>query len=131
MACSSDQPSIKKIRFVKQAEPVWEGVYTAADPSVIRDGDTLRMYYSSLLINPTEKLLIAGAKSVDGLNWIPSDNIVGEESVALDVTPGTWDDHLEAVAVLKEGDEMLIYHIRTLLFSINTVGAITDVDSQS
>jgi beta-xylosidase len=110
MSCSKDEPKGGKIKFTKHPDPVWQGEFTAADPSVIRDGDTLRMYYSSLVVSPTEKLLIAGAKSVDGINWIPSNEIVGEESVALDVTADTWDDHLEAVAVLKQGNEMWMYY---------------------
>lgn len=109
-ACTKDEPTREKISFNKRPEPVWEGVFTAADPSVIRDGDTLRMYYSSLLLNPTEKLLIAGAKSTDGLNWIPSNNFQEQESVALDINPNAWDDHLEAVAVLRQGDEIWMYY---------------------
>ena len=109
-ACAKDETGSRKIVFKKRAEPVWEGVFTAADPSVVRDGDTLRMYYSSLLVSPTEKLLIAGAKSIDGINWIPSDNVRGKESVALDIQSNTWDDHLEAVAVVKQGNEMWMYY---------------------
>ena len=109
-ACTKDEPTSGKIKFKKQTEPVWEGVFTAADPSVIRDGDTLRMYYSSLLVSPTEKLLIAGAKSRDGINWIPSNNVIGNESVALDINPNAWDKHLEAVTVLKQGNETWMYY---------------------
>lgn len=109
-ACAKDEPTGGKIVFKKQTEPVWQGVYTAADPSVIRDGDTLRMYYSSLLVSPAEKLLIAGAKSIDGLHWIPSDNITGKESIALDVNSSSWDKHLEAVAVLRQGNETWMYY---------------------
>jgi beta-xylosidase len=109
-ACTKDEPASKKIEFKKQAEPVWEGVFTAADPSVVRDGDTLRMYYSSLIASPTEKLLIAGAKSIDGLNWIPADNIKAKESVALDINSSAWDNHLEAVAVLKQDNKMWMYY---------------------
>jgi len=99
------------IQFTKNPEPVWEGEYTAADASVIRDGDTLRMYYSSLLITPEDKLLIAGAKSVDGIHWIPTDNNEdGKESVALEINAGQWDNHLEAVSVLKQGDETWMYY---------------------
>src|SRR5688572_7083887 len=109
-ACADDEPSSEGIEFKKHTEPVWEGVFTAADPSVSRDGDTLRMYYSSLLMSPVEKLLIAGAKSIDGRNWIPANNVEGEECVALDVDANTWDDHLEAVAVLKQGSETWMYY---------------------
>jgi beta-xylosidase len=109
-ACTKEETTSERIEFKKRNEPVWEGVFTAADPSVVRDGDTLRMYYSSLLVNPTEKLLIAGAKSVDGINWIPSNNIEEKESVALDINANAWDNHLEAVTVLKQGNEMWMYY---------------------
>lgn len=98
------------IKFTKRSQPVWEGLYTAADPSVIRDGDTLRMYYSSLILNPTEKLLIAGAKSVDGIHWIAANNKEGEESIALDINAGSWDNHLEAVTVFRDGNEIRMYY---------------------
>jgi hypothetical protein len=110
VACSKDEATSDKIEFKKQATPVWEGTFTAADPSVIRDGDTLRMYYSSLLMSPTEKLVISGAKSADGIHWIPANDVQGKESVALDVTDGTWDDHLEAVTVFQDGDETWMYY---------------------
>lgn len=109
-ACTKDEPTSEKIEFKKRSQPVWEGVFTAADPSVIRDGDTLRMYYSSLVVSPTEKLVIAGAKSKDGINWIPSNNVIGNESVALDINSGSWDNHLEAVTVLKQGNETWMYY---------------------
>lgn len=109
-ACTKDESTKEKIKFIKHAQPVWEGVFTAADPSVVRDGDTLRMYYSSLLVNPAERLLIAGAKSIDGIHWIPSDNAKGKESVALDIKVSAWDSHLEAVSVLKQGNEMWMYY---------------------
>ncbi|NBW36957.1 MAG: hypothetical protein EBR30_18405 [Cytophagia bacterium] len=109
-ACTKEETTSGRIQFKKRDKPVWEGVFTAADPSVVRDGDTLRMYYSSLLVSPTEKLLIAGAKSVDGINWIPSNNIEEKESVALDINANAWDNHLEAVTVLKQGNEIWMYY---------------------
>ena len=109
-ACKNEDPISEKIKFTKQAKPVWEGVFTAADPSVVRDGDTLRMYYSSLLVSPAEKLLIAGAKSVDGINWMPSNSIEGKESVALDINANAWDNHLEAVTILLKDNETWMYY---------------------
>ena len=109
-ACKGDEAEKPKIIFTKQSEPVWEGVFTAADPSVIRDGDTLRMYYSSLVIDPTEKLVIASAKSIDGIHWIPGDKIEGKESIALDPDASSWDRHLEAVSVLVQGNETWMYY---------------------
>lgn len=61
-------------------------------------------------MNPTEKLIIAGAKSKDGVNWIPSNNTIGKESTALDINVSGWDKHLEAVSVLKQGNEMWMYY---------------------
>lgn len=108
--CGSDETTKTKIKFTKRADPVWEGTLTAADPSIVRDGDTLRMYYSSLTLNPQEKLIIAGAKSIDGIHWQPANEISGAESIALDVTPGTWDDHLEAVSVIRTGEQLWMYY---------------------
>lgn len=109
VACGSDESSAK-IKFTKRAEPVWEGTFTAADPSVIRDGDTLRMFYSSLVTDPEERLVIAGAKSVDGIHWIPANEVENAESIALNISPGTWDDHLEAVSVISAGNELWMYY---------------------
>lgn len=99
------------ISFVKGDDPVWEGEFTAADPDVVRDGDTLRMYYSSLVIDNTEKLIIASAKSIDGKQWIPSDNNQsGKESISLDANPGEWDNHLEANAVMVDGGIVKMFY---------------------
>jgi hypothetical protein len=97
------------LQFVKRETPVWQGQWTAADPSVIRDGDTLRMYYSSYIIDTNEKLVIAGAKSVDGINWIPAKKMSGE-SIMLDANPGEWDNHLEAVSVIQDGSGLSMYY---------------------
>lgn len=110
ISCKDDPEKDSSIIFMKNAEPVWQGKFTAADPSVIRDGDTLRMYYSSLVMDPAERLLIAGAKSVDGIEWIPSINKIGEESVALNESPTGWDKFLEAVAVVVDDDGLLMYY---------------------
>jgi beta-xylosidase len=110
IACSDTTPPSSKIHFVKQPLPVWQGKFVAADPSIVRDGDTLRMYYTSLLTTPTEKIFIAGAKSNDGIHWMPSNDIEGEESVALDIRVGEWDNHLEAISVIKEGTETWMYY---------------------
>jgi hypothetical protein len=111
-ACNKDKVfEDSKIKFVKRPDPVWEGKWTAADPSVVRDGDTLRMYYSSLVIDgEAEQLLIAGAKSVDGIHWTPSNGVLGEESVALATQAGAWDNHLEAVSVLGDSNGLWMYY---------------------
>lgn len=110
LSCNDDKEQTA-LSFDKVPNPVWEGALTAADPDVIRDGDTLRMYYSSLVIDGDEKLVLAGAKSIDGTNWIPSDNNqLGKESIALDANPGKWDNHLEANAVILDGDQVTMFY---------------------
>ncbi|MBL0743042.1 hypothetical protein [Chryseolinea lacunae] len=110
LSCKEDNEK-SGLSFKKVSNPVWEGTLTAADPDVVRDGDTLRMYYSSLVIDGHEKLVIAGAKSIDGKQWIPSDNNkAGDESISLDANPGKWDNHLEANAVMREGDKVMMFY---------------------
>lgn len=115
IACKKEEvipnlPENISLEFTKLTQPVWEGKWTAADPSIVRDGDTLRMYYSSLVFEPSEKLIIASAKSIDGISWTPSNNVSGEESIALDNTIGEWDNHLEAVSVIQNGSELWMYY---------------------
>lgn len=106
LSCNDDKEQTG-LSFDKESNPVWEGALTAADPDVIRDGDTLRMYYSSLVIDGNEKLVLASAKSIDGKQWIPSDNNkLGKESIALDANPGEWDNHLEANAAILDGNNI-------------------------
>jgi beta-xylosidase len=112
ISCKEDAENddlVGTIQFVKHETPVWQGQWTAADPSVIRDGDTLRLYYSSYILDTNEKLVIAGAKSVDGINWVPAKNNSGE-SIALDANPGQWDNHLEAISVIQDGDGLSMYY---------------------
>ncbi|HOX84121.1 MAG TPA: hypothetical protein PLS08_13920, partial [Chryseolinea sp.] len=110
ISCKDSTNQSSGIHFIKQSLPVWEGKFVAADPSIVRDGDSLRMYYTSLLTDPTEKIFISGAKSKDGIHWTPSNNIVGGESIALDVREGEWDNHLEAVSIIIEGNETWMYY---------------------
>lgn len=99
------------IIFSKGNVPVWEGEFTAADPDVVRDGDTLRMYYSSLVIDGKEKLIIASAKSIDGKQWTSSDNNrSGKESISLDANPDKWDNHLEANSVMIEAGKVWMFY---------------------
>ncbi len=110
--CScNEEKEETSITFIKGNHPVWEGEFTAADPDVVRDGDTLRMYYSSLVIDGNEKLIIASAKSVDGKQWIPSDNNQsGKESIALDANPDNWNNHIEANSVIVKDNKVWMYY---------------------
>jgi len=112
-ACNKDNPvkPTNPLQFVKRSTPVWEGIPVAGDPTVLRDGDTLRMYYTSLFLSNTlGKLVISGAKSTDGLSWEIMGGSLTEESIALDYRPNEWDKHLETAEVIKSGNEILMYY---------------------
>jgi predicted GH43/DUF377 family glycosyl hydrolase len=112
-ACNKDNPvnSINSLHFIKRSNPVWEGIPVAGDPTVLRDGDTLRMYYTSLFLSDTlGKLVISGVKSTDGLSWEIMDGSLTEESIALDYRPNEWDKYLETAEVIKSGNEILMYY---------------------
>ncbi len=111
--CKKENPTdpIKRLLFTKQSNPVWEGMPVAGDPTIYRDGDTLRMYYTSLFLSDTlGKLIISGAKSMDGLNWQIMDGDLNEESIALDYRPNEWDKHLETAEVVRTDNEILLYY---------------------
>ncbi len=111
--CDKNDPTepINQLGFVKQATPVWEGIPVAGDPTVLRDGDTLRMYYTSLFLSDTlGKLVISGVRSTDGLTWEIMDGGITEESIALDYMPNKWDKHLETAEVINLGNEILMYY---------------------
>ncbi len=113
LGCKRDSPiePTNQLRFIKQPNPVWEGIPVAGDPTVLRDGDTLRMYYTSLFLSDTlGKLVISGAKSTDGLTWQIMDGSLTEESIALDYRPNKWDKHLETAEVIKSGNEIFMYY---------------------
>ena len=99
------------VLFAKHPLPVWEGHLLAGDPSVIRDGDRLLMYYTDLVIggdgdgdNPDNlRVLIGVAESVDGLSWSFA-NPDSAQSVALANNPDSWDRVLETAFVLPVND---------------------------
>lgn len=95
----------------KHPDPVWEGFYMAADPCVIRDGNTYRMFFTGFLPEP-DRSLIGMATSDDGINWdwaTPTDEN-NPISIALDGRPGEWDQFLETAHVMKVGNEFWMYY---------------------
>ncbi|MGV6814007.1 MAG: hypothetical protein ACWA5W_03240 [Phycisphaerales bacterium] len=120
--------------WTKHPDPVWEGLFMAADPSVIRDGDTYRMYFTGFLSEP-DRSVIGIATSSDGINWdwatTTDDN--NPISIALDGRPGQWDQYLETVHVMKVGDEFWMYYTgyipnETILVSPYEIGLATSPD---
>lgn len=100
-----------QIKFVKNEKPVWNGYLVAGDPSIIKDGDVYKMYYTSLVVTDTsERIVISGAKSFDGIHWMPMDGPFEQESVALYNRPNEWDNHLEAIDVLRDEFDIKMFY---------------------
>ncbi len=103
--------------FSKHPEPVWRGNLLAGDPTVIRQGDRLLMYYTDLLItgdgdgdNPDNlQVYIGVAESTDGIRWAFA-NPDADGSAALLNAPESWDRVLETAFVLEHGGEWLMYY---------------------
>ncbi len=87
--------------LAKSNEAVGWDIFAAADPSVLRDGDTLKIWYSAGGIVPgdtTAQVRIGLAWSLDGINWTKHPN-----NPVFSPTPGTWDSlGTETVTVLKD-----------------------------
>ncbi|MEL6797933.1 MAG: family 43 glycosylhydrolase, partial [Planctomycetota bacterium] len=97
--------------WTKHPDPVWEGFSMAADPCVIRDGDTYRMYFTGFLPQP-DRSFIGMASSPDGLNWDWATPVDANTpvSIALDGRPGQWDQFLQSAHVMKVGNEFWMYY---------------------
>jgi len=84
----------------KGTYPEWD-MLCAADPCIIRDRDTLKMWYTgsgTIPSDTTVKVRIGYAYSLDGINWTKY-----SENPVLVPTPGEWDSlGLETVTVLKD-----------------------------
>ncbi len=100
-----------KIRFEKNSDPVWNGNLVAGDPSIIKDGAIYKIYYTSLVVEDTsEKIVIAGAQSYNGINWTPMGGSFAPETIVLENRSDKWDKHLEAIDVIKDGSGFKMYY---------------------
>jgi len=113
ISCKKDSIFLQggQIKFIKNEEPVWNGYLVAGDPSIIKDGDIYKIYYTSLVVTDTsERIVISGAKSFNGINWMPMSGAFGSETIALDTRVDNWDKHLEANDVIKDGSEIKMFY---------------------
>ncbi len=97
--------------WAKHGTPVWEGWAIAADPSVVRDGDLLRMYYTAWLPE-RDRTVIAEVASTDGLAWTPAVPVDGDNPapVVLDGIEGTWQDRVETAEAVLRPDGIWLYY---------------------
>lgn len=117
--CETDESSDTSApRFIKLDTSVWEGFTVAGDPSVIRSGDMLYMYYTTFIPDETlpeeGRVEMSVVVSEDGINWgyAPIDPVDNEipETVALESNLNGWDRVLETNDVIKIGDEFFMYY---------------------
>ncbi len=92
--------------FSRTSEPVFESPSElAADPSLLKSGDTLYMYYSA------ENFIIAVVISLDdGKTWRSPDGNNSVDYAALHASEDGWDQTLETIDVIKVGDEFWMYY---------------------
>lgn len=95
----------------KNPDPIFTGEFIASDPTVLKDGELYRMFYTCWF--PGEERFegaICQATSSDGLTWeyLAGDGEV--EGIAIRGREGAWDEHLEANYVIHRGGEYLLYY---------------------
>lgn len=82
--------------FTRTAIPVFESpLDLAADPSVLRSGDTLFIYYTA------ENGIAVALSTDDGNTWNIPDGNGQEDFIALAKQPNDWDQTLETADVVK------------------------------
>lgn len=107
ISCQKEQPNTTTVlTFNRLSNPIFESpLNIAADPSMLRSGDTLFMYYSA------ENQKIGVVYSLDnGSNWINPGVDPQTDYAALIGQPDNWDNTLETVDVIKVGDQYLMYY---------------------
>lgn len=98
--------------WTRRGEPIFKGQFwCASDPSVIRDGDIYRMFYTG--VNPATapvRTVICQALSKDGLSWDYAPTGDDIKGLAMKGVTGTWEEALEGCFILKKDDEYLLYY---------------------
>lgn len=95
--------------WAKTVKPVFAGPYSLiGDPSVVRDGELLRMVYNCY--DPMRHQgAVCEALSTDGNSWINAPLNDGIAGRVIQSRPGEWDDTHETPLVFRRGGETLLY----------------------
>lgn len=102
-------PSIHS--FTQSQEAVFESPsQLAADPSILREGETIYMYYSAEEISPNKRIFGVVISQDNGKTWNAPDGNNQRDYPAFYSQPDGWDNTLETVDVLKVGDEYWMYY---------------------
>ncbi|SFR52156.1 hypothetical protein SAMN04490243_2559 [Robiginitalea myxolifaciens] len=101
---SANDPMSEQSIFERTESPVYSSpIGLAGDPSILKSGDSLLLYY-------TAEEGIALAYSLDnGQNWMRPTN-ASSDFIALEKRPDAWDNVLETVEVIKVNEEFKMYY---------------------
>lgn len=81
---------------------IFDGNSLASDPTVIRDGDLFRLYYTCLTSASSGGF--CHATSEDGITWRRGPSLVaGIEGVAIDRDATSWDQNVETASAILRG----------------------------
>lgn len=96
-------------QWSKNAKPVLAGTHSlVGDPSVIRDGELLRMAYNCY--DPMRHQgAVCEALSTDGTTWADAPLHDGIAGRVIQSRPGEWDDTHETPLIFKHGGETLLF----------------------
>lgn len=113
VSCNEDSSpdELTNTDFIQSNTPIFESPLSlAADPSILRDGDTLYMYYSAEQISPNERIFGVVISNDNGETWTTPDGNNQKDYPAFFSQPNGWDNTLETVDVLKVGNEYWMYY---------------------
>lgn len=129
-ACKKDEPMCDEViqsssdLFERTPSPVYESpLDLAGDPSLIRMGDSLVMYYSA------ENYRIGVVISTDdGQTWNSPDGDNSTDYPALLADATQWDQTLETIDVLKVEDEYWMYYAGYIEGNDDTGGIVSNYE---
>lgn len=84
--------------------------WCAGDPSVIKDGDLYRMFYTG--VNPSRggHCVVCQFVSKDAIHWEPATQEPPVKGLMVNGRDDKWDSANETCFIMKKGDEYYLYH---------------------
>jgi predicted GH43/DUF377 family glycosyl hydrolase len=87
----------------------FQGTIIASDPTIVKVGNGLRMYYTDLNVDKL-RTVIATATSADGTTWSTEGSGSGVSGIALDGRDGMWDENIESASIIRVGGSWKLYY---------------------
>lgn len=112
--CGASDPAAPEgdgggLQVVKRPDPVLTSDRgLVADPSVIRQGDTLLMVYSDYRLS-SDSIVFNAARSTDGIRWEPVFD--DPDARVFSGNPGAWDGRIETPEIVEIDGTVHLYYI--------------------